>query len=88
MRAWLEERGSLGAEPALADDLVALTYGFDHANRLKLEAKKDLKARGLPSPDLADALALTFAYPVAPADLRTGGDWARAAPEISPFAGL
>jgi hypothetical protein len=26
-----------------------------------LESKKDIKKRGLPSPDLADALALTFA---------------------------
>jgi hypothetical protein len=30
-----------------------------------LESKDDLKARGLPSPDLGDALALTFAAPVA-----------------------
>ena len=29
-----------------------------------LEAKKDMKGRGLPSPDLADALALTFAQKV------------------------
>jgi hypothetical protein len=30
-----------------------------------LESKKDMKSRGLASPDAADALAVTFAYPVA-----------------------
>jgi hypothetical protein len=29
-----------------------------------------MKSRGLSSPDLADALALTFAYPVVPRRLR------------------
>jgi len=32
---------------------------------IQLESKKDLKARGLASPDAADALAVTFAFPVA-----------------------
>lgn len=88
MRDWLAARGSIAGTDGLADDLLALTYGFDHANRLKLEAKKDLKARGLPSPDLADALALTFAETVAPEDLRTAFGWERAEPEASPFAEL
>jgi hypothetical protein len=30
-----------------------------------LEGKKEMKARGLASPDAADALAVTFAFPVA-----------------------
>jgi len=30
-----------------------------------LESKKDMKARGLASPDSADAIALTFAFSVA-----------------------
>jgi hypothetical protein len=30
-----------------------------------LESKKDMKSRGLASPDAADALACTFAFPVA-----------------------
>ncbi|SDE56468.1 hypothetical protein [Ruegeria marina] len=29
-----------------------------------LERKEDMKKRGIPSPDVADAFALTFAYPV------------------------
>jgi hypothetical protein len=88
MRDWLQDRGGLAGHGELADDLLSLTYGFDHANRLKLEAKKDLKARGLPSPDLADALALTFAEAIAPTDLRASYYWDKAAPETSPFAEL
>ena len=33
---------------------------------IQLEAKKDMKARGLPSPGRGDALALSFAFPVSP----------------------
>lgn len=29
-----------------------------------MESKKDMKARGLASPDAADAIAVTFAFPV------------------------
>ena len=68
MKQWLEKRGSLKGIPyhtELIDDLTALQYDFDGAGRVKLQGKKDLKAKGFPSPDLADALALTFALPVA-----------------------
>lgn len=69
MRTWLRERASLPKDQTgLVDDLTSLTYSYDARNRVKLERKEDLKARGLPSPDIADALALTFAFPVAPRD--------------------
>jgi hypothetical protein len=32
--------------------------------KIQLEAKKDTKSRGLPSPNRADALVLSFAFPV------------------------
>jgi hypothetical protein len=35
-----------------------------------LESKKDMKARGLASPDAADAICVTFAYPVAHREAR------------------
>ena len=47
-------------------DLVGVEYGYNVRDELLLESKDSLKARGLASPDLADALALTFAQPVAP----------------------
>jgi len=65
MRDWLKDRGCLPDDRELADDLTAPLYEYDHANRLVLEQKKDMKRRGLASPDAGDALALTFAFPVA-----------------------
>jgi len=47
-------------------DITAPGYSFDSNSRLKIEKKEDIKKRGLRSPDLGDALALTFAEPVAP----------------------
>jgi hypothetical protein len=37
----------------------------DSKGTIYLESKKDMKARGLASPDAADAIAVTFAFPVA-----------------------
>jgi hypothetical protein len=37
----------------------------DSRGTIFLESKKDMKARGLASPDAADAIAVTFAFPVA-----------------------
>ena len=48
-------------------ELATPTYKFDTQNRIALESKDDIKKR-MPdsaSPDIADALALTFAQPVA-----------------------
>ena len=39
-------------------------YANDAANALMLEPKADMKRRDVPSPDVADAFALTFAYAV------------------------
>jgi hypothetical protein len=65
MRDWLRESGCLDAhDTELAAQLMALEYGYDASERLQLERKEDLKARGLASPDIADSLALTFARPV------------------------
>lgn len=67
MRDWLRAGGCLPRDDAaLADDLVGPEYGFDSGNRIALERKQDLRARGLASPDAGDALALTFADPVWP----------------------
>jgi hypothetical protein len=35
------------------------------AGTIFLEGKKEMRSRGLASPDAADALAVTFAFPVA-----------------------
>lgn len=66
MKEWLENGGALEDTEALAEELCAPEYAFTPAGKIQLEAKKDIKKRGLPSPDRADALALTFAAPVHP----------------------
>jgi hypothetical protein len=63
MRAWIKG-GSLPNDPDLRAQLIAPTYTFNLRNEIQLERKEDMMKRGLPSPDRADALALTFAYPL------------------------
>jgi len=63
MREWLEE-GAIPDDPELAADLTGIEYGYDARGAILLEKKEDMKKRGLASPDLGDALALTFALPV------------------------
>ena len=53
-------------ELSLKIEIATPTYKYDAANRIKLESKDEIRKR-LPnsgSPDLADALALTYAQPV------------------------
>jgi hypothetical protein len=64
MRDWLKTGGCIPADNELCDDLIGPEYGFTGKEQYQLEAKEDMKSRGLSSPDCGDALALTFAYPV------------------------
>jgi hypothetical protein len=65
MRQWLEQ-GAIPNEQRLADDLTGPEYSYVAETAILLERKIHLKQRGLASSDWADALALTFAYPVEP----------------------
>lgn len=65
MRDWLGKYGCLPDDRELRDDLVGVEYGFSNTGSIQLEKKDDMKQRGLPSPDVGDALAMTFARPVA-----------------------
>lgn len=68
MRAWLE-RGMIPDNERLAGDLTAVEYSYTTDNALLLERKEHMRARGLPSTDWSDALALTFAEHVEPRTL-------------------
>ena len=48
----------------LLGELAALRYSFDSQGRLLMESKEDMRKRGVPSPDRADALMLAFVTPV------------------------
>lgn len=50
-------------EGTLADEMSGPTYTYAREDYIQLESKKDLRRRGLKSPDATDALACTFAYP-------------------------
>lgn len=64
---WLRSGAVLPDMAELKVELCTPTYDHDNARGvMKLESKDDIKDRMGYSPDLADALALTFAYPVAP----------------------
>lgn len=69
MRHWLKSGGAIPDDQSLRDDLISVEYGFKADGEILLEKKDEMKRRGLASPDLADALALTFAWPVAPRNL-------------------
>jgi len=62
---WIRRGGALPNMPELVRELTAPTYTFKEG-KILLEPKDLLKKRIGVSPDLADALALTFALPDAP----------------------
>ena len=60
----LFEFGQIDIDPdddELASQLTSLRYELDSKGLIKIESKEDMKARGMPSPDRADALMLAFA---------------------------
>jgi hypothetical protein len=67
---WSKMREHLRKSLALEDsddweqDLTGPLYSFDVNNAILLEKKDAMRSRGVRSPDLGDALALTYAYPV------------------------
>jgi hypothetical protein len=67
LREWLQA-GAIDNDPDLIADLTGIEYGYvlrDGRDAIQLERKEDMKRRGLASPGNGDALAFTFAYPVA-----------------------
>ena len=64
MRDWLKS-ASIPKDRQLKTDLTAPKTKPDSSGTVYLESKKDMKSRGLASPDAADALACTFAFPLA-----------------------
>lgn len=70
--------GSIPNDPLLRTDLISPEYSYHPvSNKLILEGKEHMEDRGLASPDYGEALALTFARPVARTDTRTSRSQAR-----------
>jgi hypothetical protein len=64
MRNWLKS-ASIPPDRQLKADLTGPAKKPNSAGTIFLEGKKEMRARGLASPDAADALCVTFAFPVA-----------------------
>ena len=90
MREWMRKEGSsLETDPETLKGMSAVEFGYNRREEIILESKKDMKRRGLESPDEADALALTFAYPVVGAKLAAKySESDKAKCEWDPFANL
>jgi hypothetical protein len=54
----------VGDKITLVDELIGPNFGLNGAEAIQLESKKEMRKRGVPSPNVADALACTFAFPV------------------------
>jgi len=60
-RDYLKAGAELPDDIELKEELQAPEYGFTPKQQIQIEKKEDMKERGLSSPDVADALCLTFA---------------------------
>ncbi len=86
MAEWVKRGGALPQIPGLVKELTSPTYTFQKGSIL-IEPKEALKKRIGVSPDIADALALTFAYPDMPAEIVIPGakQQSRHLSEYDPF---
>jgi hypothetical protein len=64
IRDWLKEGGALPDDAQLCEELPSVEAETRMNGEIILESKEDMKERGLSSPNRADALALSFAFPV------------------------
>ena len=60
-REWFAQRNvKIPKDEALIAELTSPTYSFSSTGKIVVESKDDMKERGLPSPDLADAFLMTL----------------------------
>jgi hypothetical protein len=59
LRIWIKRGGKIQRHDDF-NQLSVIKYKVDSDKRLKIESKDDLRRRGVRSPDIADALMLTF----------------------------
>lgn len=64
MKDWLKDGGVIEDDNVLRDDLIGPEAFINLKGKIQLESKDSMKKRGIPSPNRADALALTFARAV------------------------
>lgn len=60
LKNWLEMGSALNPSPEW-QDMLTIRYRKNPVGKLQIESKEDMRKRGLHSPDVTDALVLTFA---------------------------
>lgn len=85
MADWVKRGGSLPNIPELINELTSPTYTFDGSGKFMLESKDQIKERLGFSPDIADALCLTFGLPEMPARTSIPGMSSKADRAIADF---
>lgn len=86
LRDWIMEGAQIPDDLALKNDLVAPTYKIPSTGIVELEPKDKIKERLGRSPDIADALALTFAFAVQPRSAMGQAGAHAVTVEYDPFA--
>jgi hypothetical protein len=61
LKDWMANNGDIPDDKELSSQLNSMQYTYNNKMQILLMSKKDIKRMGLPSPDIADAIALTFA---------------------------
>lgn len=91
MKEWLEETGGVNIpddDNMQADLLASVIKANDSLQRRQLHSKEWMRSKGIRSPNLADALALTFALPVATLDSRVPHPASHRANDFDPLDGF
>jgi hypothetical protein len=89
LRDWLKV-GSIpekvpAVKASLIEELTGPQYAMNLREEIQLESKKDMRRRGVASPNVADALALTFAFPTYSMQVRPETLKPTVAPDYNPF---
>jgi hypothetical protein len=84
--SWVQRGAALPHVPELVAELTAPTYTFTRKGRFLIEPKEMVKARLGRSPDLADALFITFGMPEMPRGAGGGQGVGRALRDADPYA--
>jgi hypothetical protein len=90
MREWLRQGGAIpelvtGENTTLASELTAPSYGFNKREEIQLEGKTEMRRRKVASPNVADALACTFAMPTLAVTVEEAEDLPKPQTEYDPF---
>lgn len=86
MKTWLKDGGQIDSQE-IADEITAPEYKVRVDGKIVLESKDEMKKRGVPSPNRADALALTFAHPVVKSNNYSKHETTKAETDYDPFGG-